>query len=204
MSIQIEQDKSELLRKPGPERGIADIVGHISDQQAACCIDHLSNEMPLREGIDSMALFFAVRRINNGPDMFVLSHSQVSDMVIMVIQTATGRLNMQVVMTGWLACVVLSHPQPSLLLDQQPPAGPDPPRLSIGSSGTVFPPPGSSVHVFAPFRGTRLDEGARSTRQKDRAGGRADLKRSPIWRNAGEREEDRTSASPFVLVRAIS
>ena len=147
MSIQIEQDKSELLRKRGPERGIADIVGHISDQEAAGSNDHLSNEVLLREGVDSVALLFARRRIDHGPDMFVLSHSQVSDMVIMVIQAATGRLNMQVVMTGWLACVVLSHPQPCLLLDQQPVAGPEPPRLLIGASGTGFPPPGSSVHV---------------------------------------------------------
>ena len=147
MSIQIEQDKSEVLRKLGPERGITDIVGHISDQQAEGLIDHLSNEVLLREGVDSVALLFARRRIDHGPDVFVLSHSQVSDMVIMVIQAAAGRLNMQVVMTGWVACVVLSHPQPALLLDQQPPAGPDPPRLSIGSSGTGVPPPGSSVHV---------------------------------------------------------
>jgi hypothetical protein len=68
-------------------------------------------------------------------------------MVIMVIQAATGRLNMQVIMTGWLAGVVLSHPQPCLLLDQQPLAGPEPPCLPIGSSGTGFPPPRSSVHV---------------------------------------------------------
>lgn len=64
-----------------------------------------------------MALFYAIRRINHGPEMSILSHSQVSDMVIMVIQAATGGLNMQVVMTGWAACVVLSHPQPCLLLD---------------------------------------------------------------------------------------
>src|SRR5947209_17027312 len=100
-----------MLRKPGPERGITDIVGHISDQQAAGSIDHLANEVLLREGIDSVALLFARRRIDHGPDVFVLSNSQVSDMVIMVIQAATGRLNMQVVMTGRLAGVVLSHPQ---------------------------------------------------------------------------------------------
>ena len=100
VSIQIEQDKSEMLRKPGPERGITDIVGHISDHQAAGSIDHLSNELLLREGIDSVALLFARRRIDHGPDVFVLSNSQVSDMVIMVIQAAAGRLNMQVVMTG--------------------------------------------------------------------------------------------------------
>src|SRR6266702_393324 len=147
VSIQIEQDKSEVLRKLGPERGITDIVGHISDQQAADSIDHLSNEVLLREGIDSVALLFARRRIDHGPDVFVLSNSQVSDMELMVIQAATGRLNMQVVMTGWLAGVVLSHPQPCLLLDQQPLAGPEPPRLPIGSSGTGFPPPGSTVHI---------------------------------------------------------
>src|SRR5260370_9333359 len=151
MSIQIEQDKSEVLRKLGPERGIADIVSHISDQQATGSIDHLSNEVLLREGVDSVALLFARRRIDHGPDVFVLSNSQVSDMVIMVIQAATGRLNSQVVMTGWLACAELSHPQPCLLLDQQPLAGPEPPRLPIGSSGTGFPPPWSSVHISRPI-----------------------------------------------------
>ena len=148
MSIQIEQDKSEVLRKLGPKRGIADIIGHISDQQAAGSIDHLSNEVLLREGIDSVALLFARRRIDHRPDVFVLSNSQVSDMVIMVIQAATGRLNMQVVMTGWVPCVILSHSQPCLLLDQQLPAVPKPPRVSIGASGLVFPPRGSPVHVF--------------------------------------------------------
>ena len=147
VSIQIEQDKSEVLRKLGPERGIADIVGHISNQQAAGNIDHLSNEVLLREGIDSVTLLFARRRIDHGPDVFILSNTQVSDMVIMVIQAAAGRLNMQVVMTGRLAGVVLSHPQPCLLLNQQPLAGPEPPCLPIGSSGTGFPPPGSSVHI---------------------------------------------------------
>src|SRR5207302_8665976 len=117
--------KSKIIRNRGPERGIADIVGHISDQEAASSNDHLSNECLLREGVDSVALLFARRRINHGPDVFVLSNSQVSDMVIMVIQAATGRLNMQVVMTGWLAGVILSHPQPCLLLDQQPLASPE-------------------------------------------------------------------------------
>lgn len=135
-----------MFRKPGPERGIADIVGHISDQQAADRIDHLSNEMFLREGIDSMALLFAVRRVNHGPDVFVLSNSHVADVIIMVIQAATGRLNMQVVMTCRLAGIVLSRPQPCLLLDQQPLADPESSRLPICSGGMDVPPPGSSVH----------------------------------------------------------
>ncbi len=58
---------------------------------------------------------------------------------------------------------------------------------------------------LAPFRGTRLGEGAHSTRQEGRAGGRADRDRGPYdARKAGEMEEDHTSAPAFVLVRAIS
>ena len=136
-----------MLTKIGPQRGITNIVGHISDQQAAGSIDYFSNEVLLREGVDSMALLLARRRIDHGPDVLILPNSQVSDMVIMVIQATTGRLNMQVVMTGWLAGVILSHPQPCLLLYQQPLAGPEPPRLSISPSGTGFPPPPSSVHI---------------------------------------------------------
>src|SRR5437763_16537925 len=97
--------------------------------------------------------------------MVVLSHSKVSAMVIMVIRTATDRLYMQVIMTGWLARVVLSHSQPCLLLDQQPPAGPKPPCVLLGASGMAFPPHGSSVHVFAPFHCTRFGERAPSTRR---------------------------------------
>lgn len=146
-SIQIEQDKSKVLGKLGPERGITDVVGHISDQQAAGSVDYLSNEALLREGVDPVTFLSAVRRIDYGPDMFILGDSQVPNMVIMVIQATAGRLNMQVVMTGRMTRVVFPYSQPSLLLDQQPPTGPEPSRLSIVSSGTASPPPESSVHV---------------------------------------------------------
>src|SRR5579885_2302996 len=78
--------------------------------------------------------------------MLVRSQSQVANMVIVVIQAAAGRLNMQIVMAGWLALVLLAHPQPATLLDQQTPASPEPPLLSRGAGGTGLPPPASSVH----------------------------------------------------------
>jgi hypothetical protein len=107
-----------MLREPGPERGIADIVGHISDQQIAGGVNHFSNEAFLREGVESVALLMTIGRIDYRPDMFVLSYAQVADMVVVVIQTATGWLNVQVIVRGWLVCIILSQPQSYMLLDQ--------------------------------------------------------------------------------------
>jgi hypothetical protein len=121
----------------------------------------------------------------------------------MVIQAATGRLNMQVVMTGWLACVVLSHPQPSLLLDQQSPAGPEPPRLAIGSSGTGYPLPGSSVHVSRSISVYLF--GQRSALNK--AGGQEGEQTEiavPTMREKQGKWKKITRLHLWVLVRAIS
>ena len=46
---------------------------------------------------------------------------------------------------------------------------------------------------LAPFRCTRLGEGAHSTRQEGRRKSRP-RSRSPLWRKAGEMKEDHTSA----------
>src|SRR5207244_5355473 len=99
-------------------------------------------------------------------------------MVIMVVRAATGRLNMQVVMAGGVAFIVLAPPQAYLLLYQQLPAGPgEPPSLLIGAGRTGFPPSGFSVHLS---RSISVGEGARSTRQEGRRESRqTDLKQSP-------------------------
>src|SRR5258707_2718205 len=126
MSIQIEQDESEVLREFRPERRIADIVGNISDEQTAGDVDRLSDEVLLRERIEPVALLSAIRSIDDRPDMFATSRSPISDMIVMIVLSATGRLNMQIVMAGRLARIVFTYPQPCLLTNQQSPAGPEP------------------------------------------------------------------------------
>ena len=47
LSVQIEQDQREVFSKPSPERGIANIVGYVRNQQATGSLDCLLNEARL-------------------------------------------------------------------------------------------------------------------------------------------------------------
>jgi hypothetical protein len=141
-----------------------------------------------------MTLLFTIRRVDHGPDVFVLFNSEIADMVIMVIQSARSRLNMQVVMAGRLTFVVFSYPQPSLLLQQQFLAFPGPSCLPVSSSRTSFPPPGSPVHVYHSLSYCPFGcEGAHSTRQGRRAC-RTEAVCS-MEKSRGDTEEDHMSAS---------
>src|SRR5689334_21142320 len=142
----MEQYKCKVFIVSDPESGVANIVGHIGDYQAAGCIDHLWNEWLIRQGIHSVALLNAIRRIDYGPDVFILFHSYIADVVVVVIRTTAGRLNMQVVMARWVTFVVLACSQVRLLFDQQSLAGPEPPCI-IGATGIQFSSPAFSVHV---------------------------------------------------------
>lgn len=109
VSIYIEQDRSEVLGELEPERWIADIGGNVTDEQVAHRVNHLCDEALLRNGVDALTLLPAKGGINHRPHMVVRSRSQISDMVIMGVQPTTSRLNMQVVMTGWVAGVIFPH-----------------------------------------------------------------------------------------------
>src|SRR5690349_6470178 len=107
-----------MFREFRPKKRIANIVGNIGDKQATDNLNHFSDEVLLRKSVEPAALFPAIRRVYDGPDMFAASCSLVADMIIMVVLASTSRLNMQIIMTGRLACVIFSQPQPRLLADQ--------------------------------------------------------------------------------------
>jgi hypothetical protein len=103
LPIQIEQDESKGLRKPGPERRITNIGGNVGDEQAADQVDDLCDDGLLRKGVDAVTLLPAKGCIHHRPDVLVPLCSQIPDMVIMVIETTASRPNMQVVMAGYAA-----------------------------------------------------------------------------------------------------
>jgi hypothetical protein len=98
----------EVISKLEPERRTTDIGSNVTDEQAVDHLDHFGDAAFLRDGIDSLALLLTQRSIDHRPDMLALPCSYIADMVVMVVQSATGRMYMQIVMTGRVASIVLS------------------------------------------------------------------------------------------------
>jgi hypothetical protein len=88
--------------------------------------------------------------IDHRPDICGILDPQVANMVVVVVLAATSRLNMQVVMMGWVALVAFTQAEPCSLMDEQPPTGPRPEDLSAGKRAlSISPVPfGSSAHCY--------------------------------------------------------